>query len=754
MEPIIKLVDVSKYYHSDTNVAMGLNKINLEFYKNEFIAITGESGSGKTTLLNVIAGLDSYEEGELYINGEPTSHFDADDWDDYRRNQVSFIFQNYNLIDSYTVLENVESVLLIQGYKIKEAREKALTYLAKVGLSDYTRHRATQLSSGQKQRLSIARALAKDTEIIIADEPTGNLDAENGKAILQLLSELSEDKLVLLVTHNYEQAAPFVSRNVRLYDSKVKSDKKVNKRELVSSEEPKKKHDKGNKILSALQFAGLNIKNQPRRVLAIFSLIFLSSLGTFTCFGVFESNADSDNAKIYNKEAFRNGDKTRLLALNADGSYFDEESANQIYKYSKKIEQVDLYGMANDVNYYTQDELMTYKYSNLSEPTLEEHFLRSATSLKQDDLSKGNLPQAYNEIVVYSSDYSVFNTLMPLYVTNTSKWNSMSSEYCMIPFKVVGLLKEKTNQVYFHSDFCRSFGNSCYRGDINLQYQYMNGSYIMASPVKLPDMALVINRELTGKKIRVSKTIYDVLYRNVNVIYPVSPAYTFLEFTSEGSDSLETVYCEIDSDEYLNGTKRIIEVSLELFNMVYGEFESEQVSIFISSYAETNSVINTLNKKGLKSISVFKVSTVEWDEELLLQHYLLLAASILAIGLIVLLEVLISKALLKFKKNDFVILRSLGMGDTSIQLCNYIEILIYFVASIILSLIVPYIVLACVPEYESFHGFLANILSYMRVGPVFGFIAFVLVIGLFVGFIFNRYLKKMIKKVSSLKEDM
>ena len=232
MGAILKLENICKYYYSNNTVSLGLNKINLEFHLGEFVAITGESGSGKTTLLNVIAGLDTYEDGELYYNGENTSHFDENDWEEYRKNKISFIFQNYNLIDSYTVLENVETVLLIQGYSKKEAYKKSLELLETVGILDRKDNRATQLSSGQKQRLAIARALAKNTEIIVADEPTGNLDVENGKAILELLSSLSKDKLILLVTHNYEQAEPYITRKVRLFDGKVKSDYLVNKQNV------------------------------------------------------------------------------------------------------------------------------------------------------------------------------------------------------------------------------------------------------------------------------------------------------------------------------------------------------------------------------------------------------------------------------------------------------------------------------------------------------------------------------------------
>ena len=169
---MLKLKNVSKYYYNNGLITSGFSKVNLDFNIGEFVAITGASGSGKSTLLNVLSGLDSYEEGEMYINGKETSHYTEKDFENYRRKYVSNIFQNFNLVNSYTVYQNVELVLLLNGYKKREIKNKVLELLKKVDMYKFRNTKVAKLSGGQKQRVAIARALAKETPIIIADEPT------------------------------------------------------------------------------------------------------------------------------------------------------------------------------------------------------------------------------------------------------------------------------------------------------------------------------------------------------------------------------------------------------------------------------------------------------------------------------------------------------------------------------------------------------------------------------------------------------
>ena len=208
---------------------MGFSRVDLSLDIGEFVAITGESGSGKSTLLNVISGLDTYEEGEMFVCGEDTTAYGTEDYERYRKTYIGNIFQDFNLINSYTVYQNIEVVMLLSGKKKSECTGRILELIDLVGLSKYRKTKVSKLSGGQKQRVAIARALAKDAPIIVADEPTGNLDSASAEIVMDTLSKVSRDKLVVIVTHNYEQAEPYVSRKLTMHDGRIIEDKKIHR---------------------------------------------------------------------------------------------------------------------------------------------------------------------------------------------------------------------------------------------------------------------------------------------------------------------------------------------------------------------------------------------------------------------------------------------------------------------------------------------------------------------------------------------
>ena len=231
MSHMIELHNVSKFYSNKDTVSTGFSKVDLNLDMGEFVVITGESGSGKSTLLNVISGLDSYEEGELFIAGEDTSGYRTEDYERYRKKYIGNIFQDFNLVNSYTVYQNVELSMMLSGMPRSEQKQNIPEYIEMVDMTAYTKTKASKLSGGQKQRVAIARALAKNAPVIVADEPTGNLDSASAEKVMETLHRISKDRLVVIVTHNYEQAAPYVTRKITMHDGRIIEDKKFSPRQ-------------------------------------------------------------------------------------------------------------------------------------------------------------------------------------------------------------------------------------------------------------------------------------------------------------------------------------------------------------------------------------------------------------------------------------------------------------------------------------------------------------------------------------------
>ncbi len=220
------LKNVVKNYGDDDNIVHALKGVSINFRKNEFVSILGPSGCGKTTLLNIVGGLDKYTDGDLLINGVSTKEYNDRDWDTYRNHSIGFVFQSYNLIPHQTVLKNVELALTLSGVGKNERRKRAEEALTRVGLKDQINKRPNQLSGGQMQRVAIARALVNNPDIILADEPTGALDTETSVQVMEILKEVSSDRLVIMVTHNPDLAEKYSSRIVKMLDGNIIGDSK------------------------------------------------------------------------------------------------------------------------------------------------------------------------------------------------------------------------------------------------------------------------------------------------------------------------------------------------------------------------------------------------------------------------------------------------------------------------------------------------------------------------------------------------
>ncbi len=260
---LLELKNINKSFKiSKTERYIALENVNLNFKKGEFVSIVGPSGSGKSTLLNLIAGLDYPTSGELIIGDKTSKKFKKKDWDLYRKNNIGFIFQNFNLIEHLTAVENVEIVMNLIGLKYKSRRERAIELLKKVGLENHINHKPSELSGGQKQRVAIARSLANDPDIILADEPTGALDKKTGLQIMELITSIAKEKLVIMVTHNNDLAKEYSNRIVKVRDGRIESDEVI-KEEVIN--DVKTSLEKKNKVMSFYEAFKLSLRNMKKK---------------------------------------------------------------------------------------------------------------------------------------------------------------------------------------------------------------------------------------------------------------------------------------------------------------------------------------------------------------------------------------------------------------------------------------------------------------------------------------------------------
>ncbi len=276
---MLQLKDIVKNYEMGDTKVEALKGVSINFRKNEFVSVLGQSGCGKTTLLNIIGGLDKYSSGDLIINGKSTRKFKDSDWDTYRNHSIGFVFQSYNLIPHQSVLSNVELALTLSGVSPAERKKRATEALERVGLGDQLHKKPNQMSGGQMQRVAIARALVNEPDILLADEPTGALDSETSVQIMELLKEISNDRLIIMVTHNPDLAEAYSTRIIRLLDGRVVDDSRPYD-EIIDEDINSSSRYKGKKasmsFLTALSLSANNLWTKKGRT---FLTAFAGAIG-------------------------------------------------------------------------------------------------------------------------------------------------------------------------------------------------------------------------------------------------------------------------------------------------------------------------------------------------------------------------------------------------------------------------------------------------------------------------------------------
>lgn len=435
---MLELKNITKKYETAGFKQTALDKVSINFRKNEFASILGPSGSGKTTLLNIIGGLDHYDSGDVIINEVSTKKYKDRDWDSYRNHRVGFVFQSYNLITHQSVLSNVELALTLSGISKKERRKRALEALDKVGLSKHINKKPNELSGGQMQRVAIARALVNDPEILLADEPTGALDSETSIEIMNILKEISNDKLVIMVTHNPDLAEAYSNRIVRLKDGKIISDTKSydgkEDTSLNTSEEIKNTKKTSMNLKTALSLSLNNLMTKKgRTILTAFAgsigiigiaLILSLSNGIQNYIDKTEKETLSSYPLTIEKESIDMSNLLTSFMGKSSSEVYDDDKVHSVNvmgdvlsTMSKEVKRNDLESLKKyldnntKINNYVTDIVYSYDVSlNLYKNDLDNIVrVNPTTILASIGMSTSSVSNVYSS---YMSNYDVFDELI------------------------------------------------------------------------------------------------------------------------------------------------------------------------------------------------------------------------------------------------------------------------------------------------------------------------------------------------------
>ena len=727
---MLKLKNVSKFYYNNGVVASGFSKINLELNIGEFVAITGESGSGKSTLLNVISGLDSYEEGEMYINGEETSYYSENDFEEYRKKYIANIFQSFNLINSYTVYQNIELMFILNNMSDNTTKDKINDLLERVGLTKYKNTMVSKLSGGQKQRVAIARALAKETPIIVADEPTGNLDSKSAKEIVKLLYEISKDKLVIIVTHNYDQVSDYVTRKIRMHDGKILEDTRL--KQIEKSKYIDKTYGYP-KFIDKVKLAFRNTFNIIPKfllLLVVYTFLCIAIIGEYT--SNLKSNYDSSffGYNMY----FRNKDDKRLIIKKNDLTSFSEDDYSKI----NSLEDVD-YIVKNDVLLDTDVELV-------GDEDLYIYGISDNINNLSGELDLGRMPENDKEVILscHKYEYYLSDDLFDkeLDLINSEK-NQSLIDYKL---KVVGIKylndRDFTNDttIYLNdtviTDISKSI-NSIYSNKIIIlnKTEFNTDSYIeydIYPSDKVPVGNAFIQEDLS----RVCKN-YNCINSDIKI--NISNLYYSDELNLKvtktfNKNNFERITGLKKYDSYIN----TIFINTDDYYNLYDR-KPFQSSVFIKDIKKLDKVTNELNNLGYNTLHV-KDTFVDISEDLRVFSNLfkLLGIMIVLIALFFI-SYFVIKIILKSRNVYYSTVRILGASKSDIKTLLNIELINVLNISYILIVISSILVVKNIIKFD----YLKDLVTYLKITD---YIILYIVLFIMSLLISNRYSKSLFKK--------
>lgn len=712
-------------------------------------------------------GLDTYEEGEMYINGEETSGYTELDFEIYRKKYIGNIFQNFNLVNSYTVYQNVELVLLINGYKKHKIKKQILDVLDKVGLLEYKNTKVSKLSGGQKQRVAIARALIKETPIIVADEPTGNLDSKTAENIMELLYQVSKDKLVIIVTHNYEQVEKYATRKLVMHDGKIIEDKKIikanNSESVVEELEEKDSSEENNNELETKKEQPLKLGDIPNAqnkkknigVLNKFRLgirntfnikikfILLLAVFLFIATAIFAEYAsyqkqEYDQSKLGYNNFFRDKNDKRIVIKKQDLS----EISNDDFERVKALPNVD---------YIVENDLLLDIGISINSEGFGLYGNVRDISLFDAELSYGEMPKNDNEIIVYGAKYDYYLSSIPEKIIGlecTVRGNGLSY-LTNSKVKIVGIayMPDENNYYDYNSSFYMNDTLlSEIRRNINIEYSTTRTEFngkILASQQYVSQYKVIPNPNVPMGKAIVSEELnymtkynncrnYDLninienMYFKDNLNLKILKTYNKRNFKSTtGLDAYDEYNGAIfvNSDEY------------------YGLFErnSYQGSVFINDVKEKDSTIQALEQNGFKTLYIKDCLQNPMGGSMVVTNVINIALlAIVAIALFFI-SYFIIKIILKSRNVYFSTIRILGATRKNAK--SLLRIELFTVMNIAYLGVIG--IIALIKNNIILNDYLQSMITYLEFKD---YILAYIILFLISMLISNRYSKKLFEK--------
>ena len=643
---MIELKNVSKFYNDNNVVTVGLRNVSLKLNKNEFVAITGDSGSGKSTLLNVISSVDVYDEGEILFYGNETFYFNQNDSDNFRKNNIAFIFQKYNIIDSYTVLQNVMLPLLIKGETESTAKIEALKIIEKVGLSHRVNNKGSNLSGGEKQRCVIARALATDAPILVCDEPTGNLDKKTSEEIINLIKEVSNDKLVLIVTHDYESIKNVCTRKIKLSDGEIIEDV-IFKEGIVEDDKELNLKESKPKAKTLFNLAISNILSTPKKT------IFTSLVFTFVCvvlllLSLFMVQLSYEENYVYN-------DNYAIVSEDRMIVYADKHASIDMDKLNAVINDNEHYENAfyEEINCYFRIGDSFNTNGGITFHNLDYELIAGTNEVKEDEFVLVLPASYYSDIDTSCIGETVYITIFA------------DTDYKLSIGKLVG--------IGIASDIYKS----CFVSKSN------------------PKLANIIINNAVNFKITSSKTnrtnIRKYYVKNAEKSYFMIPTnlkdYITFDFNLEGiynvTYNLDVVYTDevtspslIINDDYFNGNIEPI------FDGV------KEITIYSDN---VNKLAKKITRIGYDVSVPSMVETNNGASLILLYLYSLII--IVALGIMFFISFAVVQRIYLTKTKDYSIFRTLGLVSKDLKKVLNIEIIVITLVALIFGFLITNLII-------------------------------------------------------------